>query len=160
MNIHSTRAPGTSGTLRALRIRGTLRALAVATAIGWAISAATAAAAADRPGGRVTPNLEQAIPNIPGKSLIAVEVDYPPGGASVPHVHAKSAVIYAYVVSGVIESQVNDGAKRVYRAGESWFEPPGSSHPVSRNASQTEPAKLLAVFVVDTDEKALTTPLR
>lgn len=159
MNIHSTRAPGTFGTLRALRIRRTLRALAAATALGWAVSAATAAAA-DGPGGKVTPNLEQAIPNIPGKSLIAVEVDYPPGGASVPHVHAKSAVIYAYVVSGAIESQVNDGPKRVYRAGESWFEPPGSSHPVSRNASQTEPAKLLAVFVVDTEEKALTTPVK
>ena len=144
-----------------LPILHSLRALAAAIAFGWAVSAATATtAAADSPGGKVTPNLEQAIPNIPGKSLIAVEVDYPPGGASVPHVHAKSAVIYAYVVSGAIESQVNDGAKRVYRAGESWFEPPGSSHPVSRNASQTEPAKLLAVFVADTEEKALTIPAR
>src|SRR5690606_17548352 len=130
MNVHTT--PDTAGIPRLLP---TLLVLATAV-LGWAI--AGAAAAADGPGGKVTPNLEQAIPNIPGKSLIAVEVDYPPGGASVPHVHAKSAVIYAYVVSGAIESQVNDGAKRVYRAGESWFEPPGSSHPVSRNASQTE----------------------
>src|SRR5690606_31950616 len=105
-------------------------------------------------------NLEQAIPNIPGKSLIAVEVDYPPGGASVPHVHAKSAVIYAYVVSGAIESQVNDGAKRVYRAGESWFEPPGSSHPVSRNASRTEPRRRLAGFGVDTEANALRPPVK
>lgn len=140
------------------KVLRSLAVLAAATALGWTIPAA--AAGADGPRGKVTPNLEQAIPNIPGKSLIAVEVDYPPGGASVPHVHAKSAVIYAYVVSGAIESQVNDGAKRVYHAGESWFEPPGSSHPVSRNASQTEPAKLLAVFVVDTEEKALTTPAR
>jgi quercetin dioxygenase-like cupin family protein len=46
----------------------------------------------------------------------------------------------------------------VYRAGESFFEMPGSSHPISRNPSETEPAKLLAVFVVDTDDKNLTIP--
>jgi quercetin dioxygenase-like cupin family protein len=89
-----------------------------------------------------------------------VVVDYPPGGASPSHVHAKSAFIYGYIVSGAIESQVNDGPKRVYRAGESFYEPPGSSHPVSRNASTTEPAKLLAVVVHDTDDRALTTPVK
>jgi quercetin dioxygenase-like cupin family protein len=108
----------------------------------------------------VTPNFEQAIPNIPGKSLIAVVVDYPPGGTSLPHTHAKSAFIFAYVLAGEIESQVNDGPKRVYRAGESFYETPGSSHPISRNASKTEPAKLLAVFVVDTNDKPLTTPVK
>jgi quercetin dioxygenase-like cupin family protein len=108
----------------------------------------------------VKPNFEQAIPNLPGKSLVAVEVEYPPGAASVPHVHAKTAFIYAYVVSGAIESKVNDGPTRIYRAGESWSEPPGASHSVSRNASKTKPAKLLAVFVVDTDDKALTTHVK
>ncbi|MGJ7608416.1 cupin domain-containing protein [Variovorax sp. LT1R20] len=117
-------------------------------------TAATAHAAAER----VTPALQQAIPNIPGKSLVAVVVDYPPGGASPAHEHAKSAFIYGYVVSGAIESQVNDGPRQVLRAGESFYEPPGAKHPVSRNASKTRPAKLLAVFVVDTDDTALTTP--
>ena len=126
-----------------------------------AIAIATAApASAHGVGDKVTTNFEQAIPNIPGKSLIALVVDYPPGGASAPHIHAKSAFIYAYVVTGEIESKVNDGATRVYKAGESWFEPPGSSHPVSRNASKTKPAKLLAVFVVNTDDKELTTPAK
>ncbi len=111
-------------------------------------------------GDKVTTNFEQAISNIPGKSLIAQVVDYPPGGASAPHTHAKSSFIYAYVISGSIESKVNDGPARVYEAGESWFEPPGSSHPISRNASKTEPAKLLAVIVVDTDDKELTTPVK
>jgi quercetin dioxygenase-like cupin family protein len=83
-----------------------------------------------------------------------------PGGASPPHIHAKSAFVFAYVVSGEIESQVNDEPKRVYRAGESFYETPGSSHPVSRNASKTQPARLLAVFVVDTHDKALTTPVK
>jgi quercetin dioxygenase-like cupin family protein len=111
-------------------------------------------------GETVTTNFEHVIPNIPGKSLIAAVVDYAPGGASPSHEHAKSAFIYAYVVSGAIESQVNDGPKRVYRAGEGFFEEPGSLHRVSRNASKTEPAKLLAVFVVDTNDKALTTPVK
>jgi quercetin dioxygenase-like cupin family protein len=117
-------------------------------------------AAAHGSGEKVMPTFDHPISNIPGKSLIAVVVDYAPGGASPSHEHAKSAFIYAYVVSGAIESQVNDGPKRVYHAGESFFEEPGGVHRVSRNASRTKPAKLLAVFVVDTDDKALTTPLK
>ena len=108
----------------------------------------------------VTKNFTAAIPNIPGKSLIAVEVNYAPGQASVPHRHAKSAFIYAYVISGAIESKVNDGKARIYHAGESWSESPGALHSISRNASTTEPAKLLAVFVLDTNDKALTTPVK
>lgn len=107
-------------------------------------------------GDTVKPNFSRAIPNIPGKSLIAVEVFYPPGGASHPHAHAKSSFIYAYVVSGSVASKVDDEPERVYKAGESFFEEPGSRHPVSRNASKTRPAKLLAVFVVDSDDKELT----
>ncbi|MEY8170208.1 cupin domain-containing protein [Burkholderia multivorans] len=121
---------------------------------------ASAFAAEDRVGEIVKPNFEQAIPNLPGKSLAAVEVEYPPGAASAPHVHAKSAFIYAYVVSGAIESKVNDGDLHVYHAGESWSEPPGAIHTISRNASKTEPAKLLAVFIVDSDDNTLTTPIR
>ncbi|NLS03809.1 cupin domain-containing protein [Rhizobium sp. P32RR-XVIII] len=108
----------------------------------------------------VTPKFAEAIPNIPGKSLVVVEVDYAPGAASPPHRHANSAFIYAYVISGEIESKVNDGVTRVFKAGESWSEPPNASHSISRNASKTKPAKLLAVFVVDADDKALTTPIK
>jgi quercetin dioxygenase-like cupin family protein len=87
-----------------------------------AISIATAApAAAHGVGEKVTPRVEQTIPNIPGKSLVAVVVDYAPGGASPSHVHAKSAFIFGYVLSGEIESQVNDEPKRVYRAGENFY---------------------------------------
>ena len=126
-----------------------------------AISIATAIpAAAHDLGEKVTPQFEQAITNIPGKKLAALVVDYAPGGASPSHVHAKSAFIFAYVLSGEIESQVNDGPRRVYRAGESFYETPGSRHPVSRNASKTRPAKLLAVFVVDSDDKQLTTSVK
>jgi len=126
-----------------------------AVAIATAMSPAPA-----QEGETVTKTFEHTIPNIPGKSLVAVVVDYAPGGASPSHTHAKSAFIFAYVLSGEIESQVNDGPKRVYRAGESFFETPGSSHPISRNPSKTQPAKLLAVFVVDSDDKNLTTPAK
>jgi quercetin dioxygenase-like cupin family protein len=130
------------------------------------VGAACAAVATATPvaaqgvGERVTPHFAQTIPNIPGKSLVAVVVDYAPGGASPSHTHAKSAFIFGYVLSGEIESQVNDGPRRIFRAGESFYETPGSRHPVSRNASKSKPAKLLAVFVVDTDDKELTTPVK
>lgn len=136
-----------------------LRTIFAAASAAIAIAVAAPAFAHDG-ADKVTPNLAQAIPNIPGKSLVAVVVDYPPGGASTPHTHAKSSFIYAYVISGSIESKVNDGAARVYKAGESWSEPPGASHPVSRNTSKTRPAKLLAVFVVDTDDRQLTVPVK
>src|SRR6187401_2153606 len=72
--------------------------------------------------------------------------------------HPKSAFIYASVLEGAIRSSVNDGPVVTYHTGQSFSEMPGDRHSVSENASKTEPAKLLAVFVVDTDEKELTTP--
>jgi quercetin dioxygenase-like cupin family protein len=125
-----------------------------------AFSTASPVSAHDGEAETVTKNFDAAIPNIPGKSLIALEVDYAPGAASPPHTHAKSAFIYAYVISGAIESKVNDGETRIYRAGESWSELPGDRHSISRNASKTEPAKLLAVFVLDTNDHHLTTPIK
>jgi quercetin dioxygenase-like cupin family protein len=121
-----------------------------------AIAAAGPAAAHDAREA-VTPNFAQTLPNVPGKSLVAVVVDYAPGGATPTHPHPKSAFVYAFVVSGAVESQIDDGPIRVFRAGESFHELPGSTHRVSRNASATEPAKLLAVFVVDSEVKVLTT---
>ena len=106
------------------------------------------------------PNFAEAIPNIPGKSLIANEVNYGPGEATPAHMHDASAFIYAYVISGAIESKVNDGETRIYRAGESFTEPPGAIHSICRNASKTEPAKMLVVFVVDTNHKAMLTPVK
>jgi quercetin dioxygenase-like cupin family protein len=140
-----------------MKISAIIGAAAAIAIAATSIAASTPAAAHDD---TVTPTFNQAITNIPGKSLIALVVDYAPGGASPAHTHAKSAFIFGYVLSGEIESQVNDGPKRVYRTGESFYETPGSRHGVSRNASTTQPAKLLAVFVVDTDDKELTTPVK
>jgi quercetin dioxygenase-like cupin family protein len=101
---------------------------------------------------------DRALPNVPGKSMKVVLVEYQPGGSNPAHTHPKSAFIYATVLEGAIRSKINDGPEKVYRAGESWAEVPGDHHAVSANASDTQSARLLAVFVVDTDEKKLVTP--
>jgi quercetin dioxygenase-like cupin family protein len=104
----------------------------------------------------VKPVFATQLPNVPGNSLTAVLVSYKPGEKSAAHHHAGS--VFAYVLSGAIRSQVStDGPVKVYKAGESFFEPPGSSHLVSENASDTEPASLLAVFVAQ-DNAKLTEP--
>ena len=107
---------------------------------------------------KVTLVYQHELPNVPGKSIKGVLVEYGPGGYSPGHTHAKSAFIYATVLEGAIRSKVNDGPETVYEAGQSFSEMPGDRHGVSANASETKPAKLLAVFVVDTDEKELTLP--
>ena len=107
---------------------------------------------------KVTLVYEHALPNVPGKSIKGLLVEYAPGGSSPAHTHAKSAFIYATVLEGAIRSSVNNGPVVIYRTGQSLSEMPGDLHSVSENASKTEPAKLLAVFVVDTNEKELTMP--
>jgi quercetin dioxygenase-like cupin family protein len=104
------------------------------------------------------PVFQRAIPNIPGKTLVALVVTYPPGGKSTPHRHAQSAFVYAHVLTGAIRSQVNAEPAKVYRVGEGFHEDPGAHHRVSENASDTEPASLLAVFVVDAQDNPLTLP--
>ena len=109
-------------------------------------------------GEALTPLANVPIPNLPGKRLVSRIIEYAPGGASGSHRHARSAFIYAYVLSGSIRSQVDDEPVRVYDAGETWFETPGAHHHVSENASATEPARLLAVIVVDAADDQLTIP--
>jgi quercetin dioxygenase-like cupin family protein len=95
------------------------------------------------------------LPKVPGKSITAIVVSYAPGGKSVKHHHAGS--VLAYVLSGEIRSESSaTGPAKVYKAGETFFEPRGSEHLVSENASATEPASLLAIFIAD-DGAELTT---
>ena len=102
----------------------------------------------------VTPRFAQALANLPGQRLSAVEVEVAPGAASAPHHHAGS--VYVYVLAGTIRLGLGGEAPKLYRAGESFFEPPGSTHAVSENPSKTEAARLLAVFVAP-DGAELTT---
>jgi quercetin dioxygenase-like cupin family protein len=129
------------------------------SALSLAALALTAAATASLAGekAKVTVVFDRALPNVPGKSIKGVLVEYQPGGSSPAHTHAPSAFIYATVLEGAIRSAVNGAPEKVYHAGENFYEEPGAHHDVSANASDTEPARLLAVFVVNSDETKLTT---
>src|SRR5215472_5520701 len=89
--------------------------------------------------------IQQALPGEPARDIILIEVTYPPGKGSPPHLHANG--VMAFVVSGAIASKVGDGPERVFHAGDAWWEPPGAIHRVSRNASNVEPARLLAIYI-------------
>src|SRR5215813_7398473 len=102
------------------------------------------ASASDSAKSKVTLVFDHALPNVAGKSMKGVLVEYGPGASSPAHTHPKSAFIYATVLQGAVRIQINDGPVTVYQAGESFFEKPGDHHGVSANASDTEPAKLLA----------------
>ena len=135
-------------------MRKTLFPTALVLAAG-ALAAIPAARAADEVAPQVQRVLAEKLPHVPGKTLTAVVVSYAPGGKSAKHRHAGS--VFVYVLSGAIRSENSaTGPAKVYRAGETFFEPPGSEHLVSENASATEPASLLAVFVAD-DGAQLTT---
>ena len=96
---------------------------------------------------------DQMLLNAPGKKALLIEVDYQPGQASVAHKHQGTAM--AYVLSGQITSQVKGGEAITYKTGEFWYEPAGSEHLISKNASSTAPAKLLVFMVLAPDEQIL-----
>ncbi|MDR6666006.1 cupin domain-containing protein [Rhizobium sp. 1399] len=127
-------------------------------ALALSLAAAPAFAAQKAHNAKITVVFDHELPNVPGKSMRGVLVEYGPGGYNPAHTHAKSAFIYATVIEGQIKSKVNDGKEKVFKTGENWIEVPGDHHLVSANASKTKPAKILAVFVVDTKETELTTP--
>ena len=129
-----------------------------AVAVATLFAAGASADDASNSKSKVTLVFDHALPNAPGKSIKGVLVEYGPGGYSPGHTHPKSAFISATVLEGAMRSQVNDGPVTTYKAGQSFSELPGDRHSVSANASETQPAKLLAVFVVDTNETELTIP--
>lgn len=119
----------------------------LASVLGPICNASLAASEATRPLGTAQPVSSKALPNVPGKRVTLVTVTYAPGGYTPAHHHAGS--VTAYVTAGTIRSQLAGGPLETFKAGESFFEPPGAIHLVSENASLTEPAELLAVFVAD-----------
>ncbi|TMK46763.1 MAG: cupin domain-containing protein [Alphaproteobacteria bacterium] len=136
-------------------VAGLACALTVAKAVPVtmdAISGALAplcatASAAGSPLDTVEPIASYALPNVPGKRVTIVRVFYGPGGFTRAHRHAGS--VTAYITKGEIRSQLAGGPLETFKAGQSFFEPPGATHLVSANASNTEPAELMAVFVAD-----------
>lgn len=105
----------------------------------------------------VEPIASHALPNVPGKRVTIVRVFYGPGGSTPPHRHAGS--VTAYITKGEIRSQLGGGPVETFGVGQSFFEPPGATHLVSANASNTEAAELIAVFVAD-EGAELTTMLK
>jgi quercetin dioxygenase-like cupin family protein len=94
------------------------------------------------------------LPNVPGKSITTVVVEFAPGAYSPCHRHPGSVI--AFMLKGKVRSQLNDGAIETFGVGQSWFEPPGTIHSFAENASMTEPASLLATFITDNDCGPLT----
>ncbi|HVJ77133.1 MAG TPA: cupin domain-containing protein [Hyphomicrobium sp.] len=130
------------------------RVLAFSTAALVAAAIAQVSLAHEN-GDAIKPVLSEKLPNVPGKSISTIVVTYAPGGTSKAHRHAGS--VLAYVLSGEIRSENSaTGPAKVYKAGEAFFEPPGSEHLISENASKTEPASLLAIFIADDGAKLTT----
>jgi quercetin dioxygenase-like cupin family protein len=111
------------------------------------MSAALVAHAADSPptAATVAPLLTQALPNIEGKEVTMVTVEYAPGGISTAHRH--NANTFVYVLEGSVVMQVAGGPLQTLTAGQTFYESPTDIHTVSRNASATQKAKILVLFV-------------
>jgi quercetin dioxygenase-like cupin family protein len=121
---------------------------------------AKASAAQASPAGNQTAPFSHALPSLDGSHLKAtvVEVNYAPGEADKPHSHP--CTVIGYVAQGAIRFQVKGGApEAVYKAGESFYEPPNGVHQVSANASDKEPARLIAFFICDHETKLTIPPM-
>jgi quercetin dioxygenase-like cupin family protein len=127
-------------------------AVAVAAGLSARFSAAQSGSRASHPDA-----FSHALPQLDGNHLraIVLEVTYAPGEADKPHSHP--CTVIGYVAQGAIRFQVRGGPEGVFKAGESFYEPPNGVHQVSANASDKEPAKLIAFFICD-HETVLTMP--
>ncbi|UVL97438.1 cupin domain-containing protein [Pseudomonas atacamensis] len=122
----------------------------VAAALAFTLSAS---AMAHDPSEKITVLQEQLLKNAPGKKAMMIEVDYQPGQSSIAHKHEGTAM--AYVLDGEVISQVKGEQAITYKKGQFWYEPAGSEHLVSKNASSTKPAKLLVFMVMAPNEQVL-----
>ena len=104
--------------------------------------AAGVAAAADT---KVTPVMTKDLAWAAGKEVSMVTVEYPPGASSAEHRH--NADTFVYVLEGSVVMQVKGGAPVTLGPGQTFYESPDDVHSVSRNASDTKPAKFLVFFV-------------
>lgn len=106
------------------------------------------------PAAKVTALMKQAIPEYPGHEVTMLTLDIPPAGGSAPHRHPGHH-IFGYVLEGAYKIKLDDGAEKTLTAGETFYEAPGQVHAVSRNASDTAPAKVL-VFILAESGKPVT----
>jgi quercetin dioxygenase-like cupin family protein len=95
--------------------------------------------------GKVTTLFSKDLPDFPGKEGVTITVEYPPGGSTPVHRHNADA--FVYVLEGSIVMQVRGGKEVTLTPGQTFYEGPSDVHVVSRNASQTKPAKFVVFFV-------------
>ncbi|MFJ8363558.1 cupin domain-containing protein [Streptomyces sp. NPDC093984] len=114
--------------------------------------ASPAAMASTRPAETPEPLLQQALPNVKGKTFTSMIVDFPPNARAMPHRHGQ-AFVYAYVLEGTVRSQLDGKPVSTYHQGQNWVEQPGAHHVLTENTSPTERARLLVVYVSNTGEK-------
>ena len=94
--------------------------------------------------------MKQRLADVAGRVVTVLTVDFAPGATSEPHVHPGSVV--AYVLEGAVISQLEGGEPIMYTRGQAWYESPKRPHVVSKNASKTEPAKVLAFLLSEEGE--------
>jgi quercetin dioxygenase-like cupin family protein len=94
---------------------------------------------------KATVILTQPLPADVGSEARVLTVEYPPGASTAAHHH--DGAIFAYVAQGAVITALDDGPEQRFEAGQAWYERPGQIHRVSRNASTTQPARLVVFFL-------------
>ena len=112
-----------------------------------AVMAQQGAAATQAPQAAVTPLTSKDLPDFPGKEVVMITVEYPPG--SVDPIHRHNAHAFVYVLEGSIIMQVKGGKEVTLTTGQTFYEGPNDIHVVGRNASSTKPAKFVVFFIKD-----------
>lgn len=127
----------------------------VAAAGAGALLAPLLAAGAEPAAGRSAPLFTQELPpvSLDGWQMTAVEVTYTPGQSSAAHKHP--GFVFGYVIEGEMRFKLDGGEETVYRAGQMFYERPGSVHRVSANASETKPCRFLAMIFADRNKPIL-----
>jgi len=108
------------------------------------------------PATKVTQLMKQTLADVSGREVMMLTLDIPPGGGSPPHRHP-GAHNFGYVLEGAYKIKLDNGPETVLTKGQTFYETPGQLHAVSRNGSDSEPAKVLVV-VVNEAGKPLTVP--
>ena len=102
---------------------------------------------------KVTPVMSKDLPEVPGKEVLMITVEYPPSGKDPIHRH--NAHGFIYVLEGTIVMQVKGGKEVTLKPGQTWYEGPEDVHVVGQNASTTKPAKFLVFLFKDKNAPAL-----
>jgi quercetin dioxygenase-like cupin family protein len=109
--------------------------------------------ASQSPQASVTSLTSKDLPEFPGKEVLMITVDYPPG--SVDPIHRHNAHAFIYVLEGSIIMQVKGGKEVTLTPGQTFYEGPNDIHVVGKNASSTKPAKFVVFFIKDKGAPAL-----